>query len=309
MEFNCKTKQIQRVILFSVAIIILALQNSSGQNYLKYYEIVNRAEIANLDGNFEKSDSLYKIAFQQVERPFNEDYLLASINAEKLKDFHKSYEYLKKGVFNGLTLKRIKKRLSEFKKSIEYKRLKKEYYSLHQKHLNTLNLPVREEIIEMIKNDQKARAPIFGGWRKMKKTDSYNYNRLLEIIKQNNNKWPGFSTIGEISPKGKYNVTERVSLMILHFSAKQVEHLKPFMLQAVYDGEMYPYDFARIIDYCYMWDVGCQPYGTYFYNKEVKQTEICDCEKVNEKRRMIGFESIQDFYRKLKTEYKCSSEE
>lgn len=279
-------------------ILVLGITKVSAQNYLNYYETINKAEIANLDEEFKKADSLYSIAFELVEKPFKEDFLLAAINSEKLKNPTQTYDYLIKGINNGLTLKRIKKQLTAFKKATAWKKLKQDYKSLHENHLKTLNLPLREEILEMVRQDQKARAPIFGGWRQMKKTDTYNYNRLLEIIKQNNNKWPGFSTIGEITPKGKYDVTKNITLMPLHFNAEWVETLRPYMLEAVLNGEMYPYQFARIIDYK---NHDCQIYGTYTY-------PICDCEKANQEREKIGFETLKDFYRKIESEYKCRTD-
>ena len=295
----------KRTLVFFIAVLIPGIQNASGQNYLNYYETINKAEIAHLDGNFKKSDSLYQIAFKQAEKPFKEDYLLASINSEKLQDFQKTYEYLIKGISNGLTLKRIKNQLSYFKKSKEYKELKKEYNSLREKHLKTLNLPLRKEISEMIKKDQRVRIPILGSRKQIMKTDSDNYKRLLEIIKQNNNKWPGFSTIGEITPKGKYDVEDNIAIMLLHFCPEQIENLKPFMIQAVLDGEMYPYHLARAIDYKYLMVHGCQFYGTYIYNPKIKSTAICDCKKAEIERKKIGFEPIKDYDRKADFDYEC----
>ncbi|MCB4800324.1 hypothetical protein [Neotamlana laminarinivorans] len=294
-----------KILAFSITILLFGIQKISSQDYLNYYETINKAEIANLDKEFKKSDSIYQIAFKLVEKPFKEDYLLASINSEKLNDNQKTFDYLKKGISTGLTIKRIKSQLTEFKKSKNWKILKIEYNSLRENHLKTLNLPLREEIVEMIRKDQKVRAPIIGNGKQLKKIDTYNYNRLLEIIKENNNKWPGFSIIGEITPKGKYDVTKNITLMPLHFKKEQIEKLRPYMLEAVLNGEMYPYHFARLIDYKSI--SNCQFYGTYKYNKKYDLGKICDCDKANQERKKIGFESIQDFYRKSESEYKCKT--
>jgi arsenate reductase-like glutaredoxin family protein len=288
-----------KILAFSIAILLLGIQKISAQNYLNYYETINKAEIANLDGNFKKSDSLYQTAFGLVVKPFKEDYLLASVNSEKLNDNSKTFDYLKKGISNGLTLKRIKKILTEFQKSKEWKELNKEYDSLRENHLKTLNLPLRKEIKKMLAKDQASRHPIFGSGKKLKKVDNYNFNRLLEIIKENGGKWIGFSTIGEILPKGKYDVTGNIALMILHFNKKQIEQLKPYMIQAVMEGEMYPYHFARAIDY----KNNCQIYGTYIDGGYL--FEICDCENAEKERKKIGFEPIADYYRKRNSKFKC----
>ncbi|MCV6628510.1 MAG: hypothetical protein OIF50_01480 [Flavobacteriaceae bacterium] len=290
-----------KILAFSITILLVGLQKMSAQNYLDYYETINKAEIANLDKEFKKSDSLYQVAFGLIEKPFKEDFLLASINSDKLNDNKKTLEYLKKGINNGLTLKRIKNSLTEFKKSKEWKEVKTEYNSLRENHLKTLNLTLREEIKNMLTKDQASRHPIFGSAKKSKKIDNNNYKRLLEIIDENGGKWPGFSTIGETLPKGKYNVTGNIALMILHFDKEQIEKLKPYMLQAVMDGEMYPYHFARAIDYKSI--SNCQPFGTYLSGGFI--SPICDCEKANLERKKFGFESIEDYYRKRKSEYKC----
>ena len=308
-----QNERMNKILAFSITILLFGIQKISAQNYLNYYETINKAEIANLDKEFKKSDSLYQVSFGLVDKPFKEDFLLASINSEKLKAYQKTLDYLKNGINHGLTLKRIKKQLTEFKKSKEWKELKKEYKSLRKNHLKTLNLSLREEISEMVRKDQKARIPILGSGKQMKKTDSYNYNRLLEIIRQNNNKWPGFSTIGEITPKGKYDVTKNITLMPLHFKKEWIEKLRPYMLEAVLNGEMYPYQFARIIDYTVSRGTisqkkkdngtiigeSCFLYGTY------KNITVCDCEKAEIERKKIGFEPLEDYYRKLNSTSKC----
>ena len=302
-----------KILAFSIAIFFFGIQEGISENYLNYYETINKAEIASLDQKYKTSDSIYKIAFESVVKPFKEDYLLAAMNSEKLKDYPSTLNYLKKGIANGLTLKRIKEELSDFKKSKEWKTLKDDYDSLHENHLKTLNLPLRKEISEMVRKDQKARITILGSSRQMKRADTYNYNRLLEIIKENGNKWPGFSTIGEITPKGKYNVTKNISLMLLHFNGEWVETLRPYMMNAVLNGEMYPYHFARIMDYTGPRQIisstkknngtiisePCYLYGTYM------DITICDCEKAEVERKKIGFEPLKDYYRKNDGNYKC----
>ena len=159
----------KQILILSIAILILGFQNVLGQTYLNYYKEINNAEIANLDEAFYKSDSLYQIAFDLVEKPFKDDYLLAAINAEKLVEYEKVYKYLKSGIRVGLTIKSIKKALSSFKKSAEWKMLNNNYDSIRKKYLNGLNLTLREELLKMVDKDQAVRNPIFGSVRKMQK--------------------------------------------------------------------------------------------------------------------------------------------
>ncbi|WP_440120430.1 hypothetical protein [Tenacibaculum sp. Ill] len=181
-------------------------------------------------------------------------------------------------------------------------------------HLNTIDVSLRKEIEKMVCIDQKSRKPIFGSASEMNKTDNQNYKRLIEIIKENGNKWPGFTTIGEISPKGKYDfdLLGTIAIMPLHFKKEQIKIIEPYMRKAVLNGEMYPYQYARIIDYRLKNKVVeiegnkrvkkyklCTLYGT--FTKEL----ICDCEIANKERKKIGLESLKDFYRKKELNYNC----
>jgi len=276
------------------------------QNYLRYYEEINKAEINNLEFNYAKSDSIYRLAFSLVNKPFKEDYYLAAINADRMNNSIQVYEYLIEAVKKGLLLKRIKKQKFKYFKSSKYfKKIKKSYDSIHKIYIESVDENLSSEISKMIYLDQKYRKSIIGNSKKMMTTDSINFTKLLDIIKNNNNKWPGFSTIGEISPKGKYNVSGNIALLILHFKKNEVEILKPFMLEAVQNGEMYPYQYARIIDYTISIPTkSCQIYGTYLDGGYL--INICDCKKAAIERNKVGFEPIEDYYRKRNSGYKCS---
>jgi len=301
-------------ICFLILIITLCFHGVAAQEYLDYYETINKAEIASLDEKYELSASLYETAFNLVDNPFKEDFLFAGLLYEKIDNPEKTYKLLVEGVKKGLTLKRVRKMTTSFKKTREWDKFKNEYKTIREKYLDSLNSEFRIEIAQMIRKDQKARVPIFGSWKKMKKVDTYNFNRLIELIKSNDNKWIGFSTIGETTPKGKYDVTDNISLMLLHFKKEQIEILKPYIFQAVLDGEMYPYQYARIIDYTTGMRIlstkndkgvseidSCSLYGAYLNSK------VCDCSIAEIEREKIGFEPLKDFYRKVNSNYQCHS--
>lgn len=285
---------------------------------MNYYETINKAEIANLDKQFKKSDSLYQLAFGLVDKPFKDDYLLASINSEKLNDSQKTYEYLKGGISYGITLKRIKKELSKFKKSDKWKPLKKEYESIRNKYLNSLDLMLREELVEMVKKDQAVRHPIFGSAKKMNRTDNENYKRILEIIEQNKGEWPGRFTIGDGNKGGKYAFGE-ITIMLHHFTKEQVNGLKPILISAILKGDLSPYNVAYPLDYKNSKHIGQRKRGntTFFYNCNVlgsyrkssnKEIVICDCEKAEKERKEMGLEPLDDYFRKINSSYNCYEE-
>lgn len=304
----------KKILAFSITILLFGIHKISAQNYLNYYETINKAEIENLDGNFKKSDSLYRIAFELVEKPFKDDLLLASINSEKLNDNQKTFEYLKKGILVGLTQKRIKKELSKFKKSDKWKSLKKEYDSIRENYLNSLNLTLRNELLKMVEKDQSARHPIFGSWKKMKKVDDFNYNKLLEIIKENNGKWPDRFSIGDGNENGKYSFGE-VTIMLHHFSKEEVLNLKPYLIEAILSGGLSPYNAVFPLDYTNSKIIGqkgkylnsCHYLGAYLSSNGNKAV-ICDCENAEIERKKIGLEPLDDYFRKRNSSYECYEE-
>lgn len=295
-------------------VILFCYSSLFSQNYLEYYKLINKAEISNLDKNYLKSDSLYQEAFHLVKKPFKEDFYLAAINSEKIKDANRTYHYLKFSLEKGLDFDRIRnEKFKNFKNSSFWKKLKKEKKEIETLYLSNINVSLRNQISEMIKNDQKARQPIFGSWKKMKRIDSYNFKKLLSIIEENDDKWPGFSLIGENTPKGKYDVAGNIALMLLHFRKEEIKVLMPYMQEAIFNGEMYPYHYARIIDYKYFGNAikitkesngekkitTCNNYGTYL------NTSICDCDRAEKERKKIGFEPLKDYYIKRKSKFKC----
>jgi hypothetical protein len=307
-----------KILAFSISILLFGVQKISAQNYLNYYETINKAEIANLDKEFEKSDSLYKVAFGLMAKPFKDDYLLASINSEILDDNQNTYDYLKGGISSGLTLKRIKKELSKFKKSDQWRLLKREYETIREVYLKSLNLTLRNELIEMVKNDQAVRHPIFGSAKKMKKTDNDNHDRLLEIIKQNNGEWPGRFTIGDGNEDGKYAFGE-ITIMLHHFSKNQVNDLKPALTSAILRGDLSPHNVAYPLDYKNSKKIGerkrgntifsysCNIIGSYRMSGK-RQIQICDCEKTEKERKEMGLEPLDDYFRKINSTYQCYEE-
>ncbi|UNZ00327.1 hypothetical protein MQE36_08305 [Zhouia spongiae] len=304
-----------KTLALSITILLFVIQKIPAQNYLDYYKTINKAEIANLDENFKKSDSLYQIAFRLVEKPFKDDYLSASINSEKLNNNQQSYEYLKNGILAGLTKKMIKKSLSTFKKSKKWKELKKEYESIREQYLNSLDLRLREELIKMVAKDQAVRHPVFGSTKKMKKADNENYKHLLKIIEQNNGEWPGRFTIGDGNENGKYAFGE-ITIMLHHFSEEEVNNLKPILISAILKGDLSPYNVAYPLDYINPQKIGerkrrnsiiiynCYVLGSYRKSSN-KEITICDCEKAETEREKMGLEPLDDYFRKINSSYEC----
>lgn len=303
-----------KILISTVLIFNIGILKSSSQDYFKYYETINLAEIAHLDQNYDSADSYYTTAFNLVDKPFKDDCLLAALNSEKLNNNQKTYDYLKKGILLGLTLKRIKKEFSKFKKSDQFKKLKEEYSIKRENYLKALDLDLRTTLLDMVKKDQSARQ-LLGSAKKRKATDASNYIRLIEIIENNDGKWPGRFLIGDGNDNGKYSHGE-VTIMLHHFKKGQVNNLIPVLVNAIKRGDLSPYNVAYALDYKNLKQIeerkrgkttftySCNLIGSYKPSNK-KEIFICDCEYAENKRKLMGLESLDDYFRKINLPYNC----
>jgi len=303
--------------LFLILIFILFQEIVLGQNIIKldttstyweYYKLIQIAEEESINSQFNYADSIYRIAFKKVTRPFKQDYFNAYDNAKKFNN-DLALNHLLKGISLGITKKELKK--SSYYNSLNNTADKKKCLKELKDIKISRNDSLYKVIKKMVRKDQKARAS-WTDWLKwdkqvkiMDKVDRLNAKKLLDICQ--NYGWPGFSSIGE-NTDSKYGA-EDASLLILHFNKKEYQKLLPYMIKAVENGEMYPYNLARFTDYLYMGDVTDsanykileikQIYGTMYYS----QNEIIPygkTEDVNMRRKLIGLGSISLYARRRK---------
>lgn len=269
--------------------------------FIRYYEAINRADSLRLHGSNGAADALYAQAFKQVEKPFKHDCVHAFENALGI-DKTKALTYLKKGCDLGVLKKQMRE--NSFFESLS----KKEQSNAYQ-WIKKADIPKNDSLVrvinKMVKADQKARV-FWTDWLKwekqvkiMDKADRPNAAHLLQICQKMG--WPGFSLIGD-NTLNQYRV-EDVSLLILHFSKEEYSRLLPYMIKAVEDGEMYPYQLARCTDYLYMGTESDsagyrvleikQLYGTMYSGNEI--IPFGSIEEVNARRRAIGLGSIENY--------------
>lgn len=287
----------QVFILFILPSVLSAQVPESVSNY---FELINKAELSTLSHRFAASDSFFINAFKLVPRPFSEDFFLAAQNAVMMKKNGTAADYLVRAVKTGLTLDRIRTMttFTAFRKSAEWKILKSEYNIHRSEYLNSISLEIQREITKMIKKDQQIRG--IKGWfysrNKADKVDEENFGKLKTIIAKHG--WPGFNLIGENNPKGRYDVTGNITLMLLHFSNSQIQYLKPFLFRAINEMDIYPHQVARILDYTYIKETGrmCQLYGTYTIKDKV--LPIDNIGELQIRRKQLGLEPLDDYLKK-----------
>ncbi len=291
---------------------------SQTNDFFRYYSLINQAEIANIKKDFVKSDSLYYVAFTLVNnRGYAYDYFMATKNAIQNKSDY--LKYIEQGFENGLLYKIIKADTiyNYLKREKLIKKLKNKYKKIRSKYLSTLNSTLRDEIAEMVKEDQKYRKGRYSvmGWQKQKtflnKVDNRNYNKILYICK--NYGFPGRNLVGD---DGNEIGFVDVPLLLRHMDSIQLISLKPYILESIKKGNFHPSHFAFAYDYVTMFkttvddldDEGNniliiqQKLGivTRFENGKKFLFPVESIKKANELRAKIGLESLEDYALKIK---------
>ena len=291
-------------------------QNS---NYFEYYSTVNQAEIFSYDGDFFTSDSLYKVAFKMVDRPFGQDYFLAAINASKMDDAAKTQSNLQNSFALGVEWKQVKggSMYPFLKEKKLTKKLKKIYKKENEKYLQSLDSELRKKIFLLVEKDQKMRSArnVKKGWQEQKtllqEADEENFSEILEICKTNG--FPGFRAVGE-NLTSKYDV-EDISLLMRHFTEDRLKELKPYIDDAIANGDLYPWHYATAYDYSSMFKTTVddldedgnhiliiqQVYGTMAYHNDKGEMVIYNVENmenIDSLRTRIGLETLIDYAKK-----------
>lgn len=273
--------------------------------FFNYYKLINQAEKYQLETEYVLADSIYKLAFASVSKPFKHDYSSSFSNAMEYNN-PMALIYLKKGIHLGIDKKHLKKiigfnSLSRSDQKICIRDCRKRTVNRNDSLYSVIN--------QMVRKDQKKARAFWTNWLSwekqveiMDKVDRPNAAQLLDICSKNG--WPGISTLGE-NTVNKYRA-EGISLLILHFSKEELINLQPYMVKAIENGEMHPYQLARAIDYLYMsettdssgWQIMeiQQIYGTMYSNDEI--IPFGDLKTVNNNRKLIGLEPIEEYAKK-----------
>ncbi len=294
---------------------LLAMGYSQEENPYRYYELIDSAEMASLQNEFQASDSLFQLAFSEQQNGFAEDYIEAAKNAMKLSDNQKVVFYLKEGFKNGLVFKQVQ----EYEKDLYHylkdhsilKQLKKFYRPTRRTYLQSLNLPLREEIERMVKEDQKYRK-----WRYERKTwkdqqvllkrvDDQNFKKMLAICERY-----GFPDRFLVGDEDKVSWVD-VPVLLRHMDSTQLKAIEPFVMKSIMNKGFDPYHYVSALDYSIMFKTSFddvdengdrvlviqQRYGTMLGRENGKRVilPVKELENINETRKRFGLESIENY--------------
>ena len=207
---------------------------------------------------------------------------------------------------------------SDFKNLKKKKRCWRKVQKEFKNQQEGINMVLREELFEMIKDDQKYRSEIHEYskkgifespeindlWKNQTVLDSGNLKRSEEIIAKYG--YPNKSLVGKKAAKS-------IFLIIQHADLEYQEKYIPLFKEAVKKGDLKMKSLALMIDRIEMSNGRPQIYGTQI--KKDKETEefkfysILNERKVGKRRELVGLPTIESYAQRFNFEYKYNRKE
>ena len=280
--------------ILSLIIFGCATEKKTACNYLTdYYPTIYKADIEYMTGNYDKAFALYEDAFNSCEAKNTATYNELSNFTETsaiLGKYDITYEYAKKGVQNGIELKRFENNsnFQEFLLSDQGKNFLAEYDSLRKEYLDNADLELRDELIAMRSADQTYRFQSSGNSPKQDSIDKLHEERLIEIFESNG--YPTDKIVGPSTMESRVDV----ELLLLHTNDSiRMNYFVPKLKEFVKKGTVAPKTLGAVIDQFYLYNGEPQIYGTYGEPGGNYSYMIDDLEKVDSNRISIGLPSLE----------------
>ena len=255
------------------------------KSYANYYKIVSIADSLFYLKEYKKSKNILDTLFKDLEsiNTFRfREYCNYVISKHHIGETIEEKEFLNLITKYGYTKDQIKKDTilnlyyTKFTDDKKYKNLRTQYNA-------SISMDLRNEIHEMLKQDQYYRTVYFedDAFSKGRKVDSTNHKRLKELFDKNI--YPSQKLIGGLF----YNDKDAdVETILLHTNDKdRFEYFLPKLKEFIKQGKTNPYIYGMLIDQYHLYNDKEQLYGTYnvdrldkkkfaFYNKNRKKLKI-----------------------------------
>ncbi len=264
--------------LYHIIILLSLFQGYTGfaqapSDYQHYHQQVIAAETLITQEEYQQALDIYDQLIESYDFIFLKDYQVATQLAAYLGDDQKTADYLQQAIHGGWKKKSIKKNevLADFRKSDDWKAIRKAYPELRSEYEASLNQPVRKQVNKMIVKDQKkallalfAFSPEAQDRYAENKFAPHSERQLAEFIEiLGKYGYPGEQLIG--------NDVWMSTILSHHNSISQsyaekdtiYNWLKPKLIEAVKDGHLSPYHYALIDEWnlVVMDDTGQAFYG------------------------------------------------
>lgn len=300
-----------------------------GQDYISYQTRVNQAETNILDSNYNKAILIYDSLFKEYDFVFAKHCYTAIQLAVEQKKWDLAFEFIEKGVKQGITVKIIEN--SPVMKNIinndswgQFKERK--YDSLRKIYLSNINLSLRDEIEKLFAldqyytsrvNDSRFIKYLFNDLKWKKEIGKIVDNKLIAIIKKYG--FPGEKIIGIREEKIRYSekaiINEELMLnrleegkgyignlsaqyMLIHYFSNSHPNFNDLLLEEVKKGNIEPYQYASICDFQAKYGKKYKNEG--YYNQWHRDVSVEKREEINKRRLSIGLETFEELKRKEK---------
>ncbi|MHA7060238.1 hypothetical protein ACWGOQ_0023655 [Aquimarina sp. M1] len=261
---------------------------SQQKNYIDggYYRSVYEADSLFIEGNYLKSYSILEGAFKQnspINLPIYYEYKTYIKSAYLTNNKGKSFDGLRNLISKyGITWNQINNDSILKLVKTESNLSKKHFDSLSIIFIKTLDISLREEILEMKIKDQLYRGRNYVGENitKQDSIDDVNTKKLITIFEKYG--YPNSGIIGTSSNPNKNNPSIRVMLLHTDDSIRE-SYFMPKILSFVKKGKCNPFTYGAVYDQLLLYNKEEQKYWTYETKKNITNTK-----KVNEFRESIG---------------------
>lgn len=281
-------------------IFCLNLSCVVAQSYHTYHQKVLQCEQLIAEKKISEARQSLEALFQAFDFVFLREYQLATELSLYEQDHDATFQLLELSILGGRTQKSLKKskRLKPLQKDPRWDELMMDYDSLREVYKSRLNIPLRKEAYEMLKNDQKIALKVFliiGERSKIKysnkKFKPYSEGvlaRLDEILTQHG--YPGEKLIGN-SWWTSVNLGHHNSFDSEYTKSDTLyENLRPKLQNALSKGELHPKDYAIIEDWR---NATLNNHNTSLYGFLGKIPDDAELAKVNQNRAELGLRSIE----------------
>ncbi len=293
------------MIRFSLTLTLLGCfsifnKSVAQENYLDYHSKVIECEQLIVEGKSTAAIEKYDSLFSQFDFLFLRDVKVATELSAYKKEHESALKFIRPGIKAGWTLKSINKndKLKSLREHVAWKKILSEYDSLHQIYLSRLTIPVKGQVHEMFKKDQKK---AFGALlrigqkaqnkyaeRKFAPHSEKQLAQLDSILNQHG--YPGEQLIGN-------NLWTSVILchhnsISVNYNSKDTlyQQLRPKLMRALKQGEISPYEFAQIEDWR---TAGLSDHELTLFGFIGKIPGASELAMVNNNRAQIGLRSIE----------------
>lgn len=284
-------------IAFSSTVICLKAQT---YNYNTYHQKVIRSEQLISEKKISKARQSLDSLFEEYDFVFLRECKLATELSIFQNDYASAFRFLRYGILGGWSIKSIEKNrsLKPLRKDPRWNMMKDDYDSLRKIYWSKLNIPLRKEAQEMLKNDQKLALRNFltlGEKNQIKYAQKKFIPHSEEVLARldkilTEHGYPGEKLIGN-SWWASVNLSHHNS-MYPEYTLKDTLYLnlRPKLEKALAKGELHPKEFAIMEDWRH---AVIHHHEKSLYGFLGKIPDNSELAKVSQNRSELGLRSIE----------------